>query len=326
MDYFGRGMGARRGFGRYAKALTLLLALLGALALTIVRRGPVGTLFAGPDRVALAASDPAGRPYDLTALRILNLTLVRIKDNYVDPTRIDPKQMLLKALDNVQKNVAEVLVEPHEGRDQVTVRVDVHTRTFNVAHVDSPWALSAKLREIFRFIQQHLHSTSEVREIEYSAINGMLQTLDPHSLLLDPESYQEMRIQTKGSFGGLGMVLSIRKDRLTIIQPMKGTPAWDAGFKAGDRIVRINEESTANMTLTEAVNRLRGEPGTKVTVWTERDGWREPRRHVLTRDVIQVQSVEHRVLTSPHGPVGYIKLKAFQGNSTDDIRRAINDL
>jgi carboxyl-terminal processing protease len=326
MDYFGRGMGTRRGLGRYAKALTLLVALLGALGLTILRRGPVATLFAGPDRRALAASDPAGRPYDLTALRILNMTLVRIKDNYVDPTRIDPKQMLLKALDNVQKNVAEVLVEPHEGRDQVTVRVDVHTRTFNVANVDSPWALSAKLREIFRFIQQHLHSTSEVREIEYSAINGMLQTLDPHSLLLDPESYAEMRIQTKGSFGGLGMVLSIRKDRLTIIQPMKGTPAWDAGFKAGDRIVRINEESTANMTLTEAVNRLRGEPGTKVTVWTERDGWREPRRHVLTRDVIQVQSVEHRVLTSPHGPVGYIKLKAFQGNSTDDMRRAVNDL
>jgi carboxyl-terminal processing protease len=325
MDYFGRGS-AQRGVRRYAKALTLLLALVGALVLTFVRKGPVATLFAGPESAALAASDPTGRSYDLTALRILNMTLVRIKDNYVDPTRIDPKQMLLKALDNVQKNVAEVMIEPQEGRDQVTVRVDVHTRTFNIAHVDSPWALSAKLREIFRFIQQHLHSTSEVRDIEYSAINGMLQTLDPHSLLLDPESYAEMRIQTKGSFGGLGMVLSIRKDRLTIISPMKGTPAWDAGFKAGDRIVRINEESTANMTLSEAVNRLRGEPGTKVTVWTERDGWKEPRRHVLTRDVIQVQSVESRVLNSAHGPVGYIKLKAFQGNSTDDLRRAINEL
>ncbi|HEY3357675.1 MAG TPA: MXAN_5808 family serine peptidase [Polyangia bacterium] len=327
MDYFVRDRSQREILmRRYGKPLLVLAALVAALFLTIFRTGPVGTVLAGAEGPSRAAADPSARSYDLTALRILNMTLVRIKDNYVDPTRIDPKGMLLKALDNVQKNVAEVLVEPHPEKNQVTVRVDVAQRTFNIDGVDSPWALSAKLREIFRFIQGNLHSTSDTREIEYSAINGMLQTLDPHSLLLDPESYSEMRIQTKGSFGGLGMVLSIRKNQLTIINPMKDTPAWGAGFKAGDRIVRINEESTANMTLTEAVNRLRGEPGTKVIVWTERDGWKEPRRNVLTRDLIQVHSVESRVLHSPYGPVGYVKLKQFQGNSADDLRRALREL
>jgi carboxyl-terminal processing protease len=330
MDYFDRNCSNREVLmRRYGKPLLVAAALLAALFLTIFRSGPVGTVLAGAEGPPRASADPAARSYDLTALHILNMTLVRIKDNYVDPTRIDPKGMLLKALDNVQKNVAEVLVEPHPEQNQVTVRVDVAQRTFNIEGVDSPWALSAKLREIFRFIQANLHSTSDTREIEYSAINGMLQTLDPHSLLLDPDSYAEMRIQTKGSFGGLGMTLSIRKNQLTIINvltPVLDMPAGRAGFKAGDRIVRINEESTANMTLTEAVNRLRGEPGTKVTVWLERDGWKEPRRFAVTRDVIQVHSVESRVLHSPHGAVGYVKLKQFQGNSAEDLRRALREL
>src|SRR5438552_15541988 len=144
---------------RYFKPLLVLGALLVALTLTIYRAGPQG--FAGlslSDRASRAAGPQSEqqKPYDLASLRILNMTLQRIRDNYVDPTRIDPKGMLLSALDHVQRNVAEVLIEPSADKNHVSVRVDTAQHTFDISGVDSPWALSSKLREVFRFVQQNL--------------------------------------------------------------------------------------------------------------------------------------------------------------------------
>jgi carboxyl-terminal processing protease len=102
----------------------------------------------------------------------------------------------------------------------------------------------------------------------------MLHTLDPHSTFMSPEAYKEMNLSTSGAFGGLGIVISIRDQMLTVINPMPDTPAGRAGLKRFDRIVKINNESTLNMPLDDAVRRLRGEPGTPVTVWSraQRDG------------------------------------------------------
>ncbi len=102
----------------------------------------------------------------------------------------------------------------------------------------------------------------------------MLHTLDPHSVLLNPDQYKEMNLSTSGQFGGLGIVISIRDQQLTVMNPMPDTPAGRAGLKRHDRIVKINGESTLNMGLTEAVNHLRGKAHTKVTVWIHRDGRR----------------------------------------------------
>ena len=185
------------------------------------------------------------------------------------------------------------------------------------------------MKEIFKFIAQHLQSGKDaeaVRNIEYAATNGMLSTLDPHSMLLDPTMYTEMKMKTRGSFGGLGIVIGIRKGELTVIKPMPGTPAAEAGVKAGDRIVRIDRESTINMMINDAVSRLRGEPDTKVELWIRHAN--EPdsaaRKVVLTRAIIQTHTVISHMLKNG---VGYIKLHdSFGGNSDDELRRAIDDL
>jgi carboxyl-terminal processing protease len=317
---------------RYFKPLLVMAALAIALILTFTRRGGPG----GSVAIGIGAGEPSSaaqrddkRPYDLQALRIFNGTLMHVNDSYVDPTRVDPKQMLLGALDQVQKQVAEVLVEPHAEQNKVLVRVDTSQQEFGIAEVDSPWALSMKMREVFRFVAQNLPPGTDpdtVRNIEYAATNGMLSTLDPHSMLLDPQMYNEMKLNTRGSFGGLGIVIGIRKGALTVIRPMPDTPAWKAGIKAGDRIVRIEKESTVNMMLNDAVARLRGDPDTKVELWIEKSAERDakPKKVVLTRAVIQVKTVEAHMLKNN---VGYVKLfNSFGGNTAEELRRSLDEM
>src|SRR5262249_11652147 len=258
-----------------------------------------------------------------------NNTLMRVNDSYVDPTRVDPKQMLLFALDQVQKSVAEVLVEPREKENKVIVRVDTAQQEFGIGDVDSPWALSMKMKEIFRFIAQNLPpntDTETVRNTEYAATNGILGTLDPHSMLLDPQTYTEMKLNTRGSFGGLGILIGLRKGELTVIKPYPNTPAWNAGIRAGDRIIRIDRESTVNMLINDAVSRLRGEPDTKVEVWVRHanEANSAARKIVLTRAIVSTRTVDWKMLK---GNVGFIKLHTnFAGNSDDELRKALDDL
>jgi carboxyl-terminal processing protease len=256
--------------------------------------------------------------HDLAALRILNRVILLVRENYVDPKRIQPRQMLLGALDYVQKSVAEALVDYKDGASEVTVKVGGDQKSFPVDGLDNLWEMSFKLRDIFQYLQSNLTNENDLREVEYSAINGLLNTLDPHSVLLRPEVYKEMDLGTKGHFGGLGIVISIRDGGLTVISPLEGTPAFRAGLKSGDKIMQIEEESTINMSLTEAVNRLRGRPGSKVAIWVLRKGWSEPHRYSIVREDIKIRSVESRLL-SPG--IGYLKVKNFDANTSNDCKK-----
>ncbi|HEY8078584.1 MAG TPA: MXAN_5808 family serine peptidase, partial [Labilithrix sp.] len=265
--------------------------------------------------------------YDLTQLKVVNEVLKNVRDKYVDPKRVKPKDMLLSALNYVQRDVAQVIVLHEEGQPTVKVRVDTQEREFRVDNVLGLWDVSARLREIFGFVQENLKGTEvDLREVEYAACNGMLHTLDPHSVLLSPEAYKEMNLSTSGQFGGLGIVISIRDQQLTVINPMPGTPAFRAGVKKLDRIVKIGNESTLNMGLNEAVNHLRGAPSTKVTVWIRRDGpdgFQTPRPFELTREIIKVASVEHKLLADN---IGYVRLKQFQQSTSKDLDEALADM
>src|SRR5512146_1347056 len=223
-----------------------------ALVLTVIRQSPEGVVSVGFDtqEVRAAPGEARNQRHDLSALKIFNMTLVRIKERYVDPSRIDPKKMLYAALDSVQFNIPEVLVEPDD--------------------VDSPWRLAAKLKRIFRFIEANMNAGADLAKVEYAAVNGMLSTLDPHSTLMDPEAARDMDVSTSGKFGGLGIVIRMIDRKLTVVKPMKDTPAWRKGIKAGDHIVKINGEPTENLTSNEAVDRMRGDPKTGVTLWIER--------------------------------------------------------
>src|SRR5580698_2115084 len=245
---------------------------------------------------ALAITGAAQKPaYDLTRLEAVNETLKMIKEKYVDPDRVKPKEMLLSALNYVQRDVAQVIVLADDP-NEVTVRVETNEKKFRVDNIQGPWDVSARLREVFAFLQKNLRGTEvDLREVEYAACNGMLHTLDPHSVFMSPEAYKEMNLSTSGAFGGLGIVISIRDQLLTVMNPMPETPAGRSGLKRLDRIVKINNESTLNMPLDDAVKRLRGDPGTPVTVWVTREGdggWQGSKSFALTREVIKVHSVE----------------------------------
>ncbi|HJK96798.1 MAG TPA: MXAN_5808 family serine peptidase [Polyangiaceae bacterium LLY-WYZ-14_1] len=264
-------------------------------------------------------------PWDLRDLKVLNRTILELKDSYVEPERIDADRMLLAGLNAIQRSVAPVLVHYEEGDPELAVQVNDERRSFGVSDVEALWELANRYREIFAFLQENLDEEEvELRDVEYAAVNGMLRVLDPHTVLLTPEVYDEMRTNTRGEFGGLGIVISIRDGQLTVIRPMEDTPASRAGLLRGDRIVQIEDETTLNMPLTEAVTRLRGPPGSKVTVFVVRPGsFERPRRFELTRAVIHIESVESRMLDDG---IGYVALRSFQGNTFDDMQRALADL
>ena len=267
------------------------------------------------------------RPTISTHLVAVNETLKTIVEKYVDPSRVKPRAMFLSALNQIQKEVAQVIVLHEEKAPTVKVRVDTEERQFRVDNVQGPWDVAARLREVFAFLQTNLKDTEvDLREVEYAACNGMLRTLDPHSVFMSPDSYREMNLQTSGHFGGLGIVISIRDQMLTIMRPMPGTPAGRSGLKRLDRITKINNESTLNMPLDDAVQRLRGKPGSKVTIWIHRDGnegWAGSRPFELTREEIQVKSVDYRMLAQG---VGYVRIKQFQSSSSDELEAALEDL
>jgi carboxyl-terminal processing protease len=304
-----------------------LVVAAGALALilTVVRRSPEGVLSLELDTQEVRAApgvalDPR---HDLSALKIFNMTLVRIKERYVDSTRIDPKKMLFSALDSVQFNIPEVMIEPDSARNKVTVSVNDKKEVFETDDVDSPWRLSAKLKRIFRFIETNMNAGADLAKVEYAAVNGMLGTLDPHSILMDPEQARDMDVSTSGKFGGLGIVIRMIERKLTVVKPMKDTPASRKGIKAGDHIVRINNEPTENLTSNEAVDRMRGDPKTGVTLWIERKGTDQLMRFDLIRDVIRVSQVEHKLLDKG---VGYIKVKQFSKGIANDVSAAMDEM
>ena len=312
----------------YIRYAVTLVALMLGFALSIRLGGDRGLLFESPSSGALASPPATADGYDLQSLAIVNRVLLQLTDNYVEPERIEPHAMLNYALDRVQNSVPEVVTLFDDDVDanptSVEVRVGAARETFTLDGIESRWEMSLKLREIFRFMQQHLDpAETDLREVEYAAVNGMLSTLDPHSVLLTPRIYEEMQASNRGSFGGLGIVISIRDAQLTVISPIANTPASRAGFEAGDRIVKINDESTVNTPLDEAVSRLRGPPGSAVTLEVMRDNWTEPHSFTLEREVINIESVTYEALDDR---IGYISIQNFQGNTHDDMIAALEAL
>jgi carboxyl-terminal processing protease len=297
-------------------------AAITALILTLVRPSPQGL---GDREVRAAPGAPHSsvkRRHNLTALKVFNKTLVRIRDRYVDPGRIDPKEMLYSALASVQFNIPEVLVNPDRDGNRVTVTVNDKKRTFALADVTSPWRLSGKLKEVFRFIEGNMNPGADLAQVEYAAVNGMLSTLDPHSSLLDPDLAAEMDVNTSGKFGGLGIIIGMRDRKLTVIRPFKDTPASRAGIQPGDHIAKINNEITENLTTQEAADRMRGDPGTSVTLWIQREGEPSLRQIPMTRAIIRVPSVDYKLLDK----VGYLKLKQFAATTSKEMKKAMREM
>jgi carboxyl-terminal processing protease len=160
----------------------------------------------------------------------------------------------------------------------------------------------------------------------YNAANGMLAGLDPHSSYMNKQDYADMEVQTSGQFGGLGLEVTQTDGLLKVITPIDDTPGSRAGIKPGDIIVEIDGHSTEGLGLDDAVTKMRGEAGTKITLTLKRNGINAPVHVTLTREIIKIQDVKDRLYTTPVGKVGYIRLDSFDENADPHIRNAVTDL
>ena len=177
--------------------------------------------------------------------------------------------------------------------------------------------------EVLSYVEANYVEEVEPERVIHGAIRGMLRSLDPHSSFMPPEMFGEMQVETEGRFGGLGIEITIRDDVLTVVSPIEETPAFRAGILAGDQIVLVEGESTKDMTLIEAVKKLRGPEGTEVTIGIMRPGFTEPRDFTIVRAVIKIKSVRWTRLPQD---VGYVKVRSFQKTTVNEVKEAIREL
>jgi len=177
--------------------------------------------------------------------------------------------------------------------------------------------------EVLSIVQNQYVDEVPPKELIYGAIKGTLRGLDAHSSFLDPEMYREMQVETTGTFGGLGIEITLKDDILTVVAPIEGTPAYRAGIQSGDRIIKIEGITTKDMTLVDAVKRMRGKPGSKVTISLMREGWTEPRDFTVTREIIRVHSVRTQDLEPG---IGYVRLRQFQEQTSHDLDQVLDKL
>ncbi len=301
---------------KWLLGLVSVLVVIGVY-FGVVREPDPGVWGRSPLEAARVEAKPQTEKYDLASIEIMTKVITYIKNYYYDPTRIHPKKMFTSALDEVARDVASVLVHHDEESEKSTIRIDTWEREFTYDDIDSPWDIQYRMSEVFRFLQPHFDHYVDPKEVEYAAINGMLDTLDPHSTQMSPKIYNDLKVSTQGNFGGLGIQIGIRDGELTVIIPIKGTPAYRAGLKALDKIVRIDGQSTVNLPLEDAVKMMRGKAQTPCKLHIMRKGFKEPKEYVIIRDRIKIQSTESKLLGNG---IGYVRIKNFQGNTVRDMK------
>ena len=177
--------------------------------------------------------------------------------------------------------------------------------------------------EVLSLIESNYVEPVENDSMIEGAISGMVKSLDPHTSYMPPVSYKEMQVETTGKFGGLGIEISLRDGVLTVVSPIDDTPAFKVGIKPGDKIIKIEDESTLDMTLQDAVSRLRGETGSPVTITIFRKTFKAPKEFTIVRDIIKVRSVVSKLYQND---IGYIKIRSFSKNTSSGLDKALEEL
>lgn len=176
---------------------------------------------------------------------------------------------------------------------------------------------------ILSIVKKNYVDELPTNDLVIGAINGMLHAMDPHSAYLTPDLYKELQMDTQGKFGGLGIEITIKDGVLTVVSPIEDTPAFRAGVQAGDQIFKIEDEFTKDLTLMEAVRRMRGPKGSKITISVKREGVAELLDFTIVRDTIRIQSVRSRTLEEGYG---YVRIAQFQERTDRDLEKALEKL
>jgi carboxyl-terminal processing protease len=177
--------------------------------------------------------------------------------------------------------------------------------------------------QAMELIKRNYVEVPDTKELIQGAIRGMVSSLDPHSSYMNEKQFKEMNMDIRGEFTGVGIQIGVKNQQLTIIAPIEDTPGYRAGLEAGDKIMKVNDEWTKDMTIEQAVDKMRGPKGTLVRLLIYREGWDKPKEYKIVRDVIKVVSVKSRMLDNN---VGYVKIIQFQGQTSEELEKALKKL
>ena len=197
---------------------------------------------------------------------------------------------------------------------------------FNIAYsqnIDKLYEKIDLLGEVLEKVQDEYVDEIDQAEVMDSAINGILQSLDPYSAYMNPKIFEEMQTETSGEFGGLGIEVSMEAGVVKVISPIDDTPASRVGVKAGDYIVRINGEQVQGKTLMEAVNLMRGPVGSPIEITIRRKGLKKAKIFTIIREIIEIKSVVSKLIDNE---IGYLRLRAFNENSSNQLKSEISKL
>ncbi|MCA9566365.1 MAG: PDZ domain-containing protein [Myxococcales bacterium] len=315
--------------GRLLRPLIALGVVGAALAVAGARlhaRESAPLLLAGPHPDATAGAQLGA--YDLGKLKILEPTLYHVELSYVEPDRIDYERMYRSGLEAVERRVPGFRFTRNADAGRVSLEIGDLSTVLEVDRVGSSRELQVELRRVASLLQQHLGpddvpvdpGQDPHSEIEYALVNGVLDTLDPHSMLLPPEDASEMDVENQGEFGGLGVTIVERDGALLVESTLTGTPAERAGVLAHDRITRIAGQSTMNMSLDEAVQLLRGPVGAPIGIEIMRAGFDEPRTFSIQRELIKLNEVAGTLL---EGDVGVVRIQTFHRNVESELHATL---
>lgn len=257
--------------------------------------------------------------HSLSRLSILTKDFALLKANYVDSADLKSaklQEMFEAALERVEWNVDEAYFVYVSEKNLLHMTVGGASETIPVTEFNRFEDLLVAFQNVAIYLDANLHESTDRAAVEYHLINGAFSKLDPHTLLLPPVQAAEMELDNQGEFGGLGIQITTINGELTVKEPIDDTPAFRAGLKADDKIVRIENSSTINMDLTEAVSLLRGEIGAPVNIMVMRKGWSKPRLFNIIRGRIRIDPVKSDWLGNG---IGYIRIQAFNANVSKDL-------
>ena len=245
---------------------------------------------------------------------------------YLDKSKIKISDLLTCALNAIQDSLPETLISYNKEKKVINLQVYNKKHEIKVKSMRDVVDIAYALRSVYILLDKEYVPEPPLTkdDIEYIAINGILKKLDPHSYIFTPKDFDDFEQSTGGNFGGLGIVVGMNDNgEITVISPMKGTPATKAGIEAHDVIVQIDDVSAVNMTLDKAVSKMRGEPGTPITLMIRREGVPELLKFEITRAVIKITSV---LAAMPKPGIGYINLSGFMENTYSTLLEELDGL
>lgn len=249
-----------------------------------------------------------------------------VENYYYDPIRILPEKMLKAGLMDIARHIPEVLIDFPEGPStSFTVWAGNDSTVIKLPPLKKLSDIFTPVTQTLEFVFKHLNEDTKPDDVEAAFIAGMLAKLDPHSDFMTPDMYKEFKTQTEGEYGGLGIVIGMKDDELTVVAPLEGTPAMAAGIKAEDKITQIDDAATINMSLSEAVERMRGKVGAKVTLYIRRKN-SDTIEFPLVRQKIIINSVKSKLSTVTGKKVGILRITGFQDDTYSDMLAALEKL